>query len=158
MRRQPPPDGIGISGATAVVAVERAFSVTVAPLEAWEKLVQVGRWPQWAPHISRVEVSPGPELGQDSTGTLWIRGLGRTSFRMSAWEPPQRWEWVGRAPGLRIRYDHRFAPAPGGASILTWTVVLEGPLAKPVRPLFARVYGRKVDAAILGLTRWIAHA
>ena len=137
-------------------AVERVFDVDVPPDEAWRLLTEVERWPEWAPHITSVTVTPPGPLTPASSGTLRVRHFGSSTFRMSAWEPPRRWEWTGGIPGLRIIYDHRFTPNgdPDGTT-LTWTVSLDGPLATVVRPVFARVYGANVDRAIPRLQEWI---
>ena len=66
-------------------AVHRSFEVAVPVNEAWARLSEVERWPEWAPHISAVTVSPAGPLGPSSSGVLNIRGLGRNAFRMSAW-------------------------------------------------------------------------
>lgn len=136
-------------------AVSRRFDVMVPRDQAWDRLVMVQRWPQWAPHITAVEATPDGPLGPTSAGVLAIRGFGRTTFRMSAWEPSDRWEWTGGLPGVRIIYDHRFEAADN-ATTLTWTVTLDGPLAWLIRPVFARVYGRNLDIAIPRLQQWIA--
>ena len=38
---------------------------------------------------------------------------------------------------------------------MTWVVVVRGPLAWLIRPIFKRVYGRNVDRAIPLLQDWI---
>ena len=136
-------------------AVHRSFEVAVPADEAWARLAEVERWPEWAPHISAVTVSPAGPLGPSSSGVLKIRGLGRNAFRMSAWEQPDRWEWTGGLPGVRIDYDHRFSAAGNNSTTMTWVVVLRGPLAWLIRPIFARIYGRNIDRAIPGLQAWI---
>jgi len=78
----------------------------------------------------------------------------RNTFRMSVWEPPVRWEWVGGLPGVRIYYDHRFESSGPAATRLEWLVELDGPLAPLIRPVFARVYGRNLDRAIPRLQEW----
>ena len=134
--------------------IRRSFEVE-SPLEqAWHRLADVERWPEWAPHISLVELSPPGELGPTSRGALHIKLLGRNTFRMSAWQPPSRWEWVGGLPGLRIYYDHRFESAGPASTRLEWVVTLRGPISPLIRRVFARVYGRKLDLAIPRLQEW----
>lgn len=140
----------------AAEAVRRTFDVDVPLHEAWRRLAEVERWPEWAPHITAVTVSPPGPLGPSSSGALHIKGLGRTTFRMAAWEPPRQWEWVGGLPGVRIEYAHRFEPIRQERTRMEWVVTLRGPLASVVRPIFARVYGRNVDRAIPRLQAWIA--
>lgn len=137
------------------IAVQRSFDVAVPPGEAWTRFAMVERWPEWAPHISAVVVSPSGSLGPSSKGVLHIRRLGRNSFRMTAWEPPQRWQWTGGLPGVRIEYDHLFAPSLDNTTTMTFLVTLHGPLAWLARPVFARVYGRNLDRAIPRLQDWI---
>lgn len=140
------------------VAVQRTFDVDVASDEAWTRLAKLEEWPQWAPHIIAVEVSPPGPLGPSSTGALRIRRLGRNSFRMSAWDPPDRWEWTGGLPGVRIVYDHQFERTDDDTTTMTWVVALDGPLASLIRPIFSRVYGRNLDRAIPSLQTWICDA
>jgi carbon monoxide dehydrogenase subunit G len=134
--------------------VKRVFEVDAPLQEAWRRLAEVERWPEWAPHIISVTVSPPGGLGPTSSGALEIKRLGRNTFRMSVWEPPGRWEWVGGLAGVRIYYDHRFASSGPAATRLEWSVELHGPLAPLIRGVFARVYGRNLDRAIPRLQQW----
>ena len=134
--------------------VKRVFEVDAPLEEAWQRLAEVERWPEWAPHITSVTVSPPGELGPTSSGALQIKRLGRNTFRMSVWEPLVRWEWVGGLPGVRIYYDHRFESSGPAATRLEWLVELRGPLAPLIRPVFARMYGRNLDRAIPRLQEW----
>ena len=77
-----------------VEAVRRRFQVEVPLAEAWARLGQIERWPEWAPHITAATLAPPDDLGPASTGALTIRGLGRSAFRMTVWEPPRRWVWA----------------------------------------------------------------
>src|SRR5688572_32322961 len=87
-----------------IVAVRRTFTVAVPRARAWQKLAEVDGWPEWAPHITAAELSPGP-LGPTSTGWLKLRGLGRNSFRMTAWNPPDEWTWQGSVARTRVRSE-----------------------------------------------------
>ena len=136
------------------VAVRRSFEVAVPLDTAWDRLGDVRRWPEWAPHITSVEVTPDGPLGPSSSGALHIKRMGRNTFRMTAWEPTRRWQWTGGLPGVRIEYDHQFSPG-NGTTEMTWVVALRGPLAWLIRPIFKRVYGRNVDRAIPRLQDWI---
>ncbi|MGH9117279.1 MAG: SRPBCC family protein [Acidimicrobiales bacterium] len=136
-------------------AVQRTFEVDAPPLHAWERLIAVRRWPDWAPHILAVTVLADGPIGPTTRGALRIKGFGRTTFRMSERDPPHRWEWVGGPLGLRIRYDHRFEEIRSARTRLVWQVYLEGPLGVLVRPTFKRLYGHNVDRAIPHLKEWI---
>ena len=62
--------------------VKRVFEVDAPLEEAWRRLAEVERWPEWAPHITSVTVSPPEELGPTSSGALQIKRLWRNTFRM----------------------------------------------------------------------------
>jgi len=82
--------------------VQRIFQVDAPLVEAWHRLAEVERWPEWASHIISLSVSPPGQLGPTSARAFKISRLGRNTFWSSAWDPPVRWEWVGGLPGVRI--------------------------------------------------------
>lgn len=139
---------------TRVEAVRRDFEVRVGQQRAWDLLSEVTRWTEWAPHIVRAEVDPAGPVGPDSTGTLHIRRFGTNQFVMTDWQPPNHWQWRGGIPGVDIHYDHEFTVVDRGTTLLTWVVVLDGPLARVISPVFARIYGSNLDRAIPRLQTW----
>jgi uncharacterized membrane protein len=56
--------------------VKRVFEVDAPLEEAWQRLAEVERWPEWAPHITSVTVSPPGELGPTSTGMVGSSSMG----------------------------------------------------------------------------------
>jgi hypothetical protein len=127
------------------VLVERAFEVPVANDSAWRALADLDRWPQWAPHIAAVTITPRGPLGPGTEGSFRFRPFGRSRFAMTAFDPPRSWTWRGRALGVVIDYDHRFEPVSDGVTRLVWTVRSAQPGLRT--RLFARVYARLIDRA-----------
>lgn len=76
---------------------------------------------------------------------------------MTDWEPPEHWRWRGRMPGALVDYDHEIAPVDVATTRQTWVVHLDGPMARAVRPVFARLYNTSVDRTIPRLQTWIKH-
>src|SRR5436190_5226482 len=107
-----------------IEAVRRTFRVEVPLSDAWARLGQIERWPEWAPHITAAELVPSGSLGPASTGALQIRRFGRTAFRMTEWDPERRWVWVGTMPGFSVVYEHSFEPVGDSATTLEWIVYL----------------------------------
>lgn len=135
--------------------LRREFTVE-APLDtAWRAFADVATWPQWAPHLRRVTVTPPGLIGPTSVGHLSFRPIGRGGFRISAYDDGSSWEWVGKVLWLTIRYDHRFA-ADGDRTRLTWTVTEEGGRRSAMGRLFASGYARLVDRAIPRLQAQLA--
>lgn len=139
----------------ATELLRRDFTVE-APLDtAWRAFADVAAWPAWAPHLRRVTVTPPGLIGPTSVGSLSFRPIGRSGFRISAYDMGARWEWIGNVLWLRIRYDHRFA-ADGDRTRLTWTVTEDGARPSVMGRLFASVYARLVDRAIPRLQAQLA--
>lgn len=122
------------------------------PLQAaWERLTRVEEWPSWAKHIKGVQLRPTGLLTGTSEGSFRLAGGVRSTFRMEAYDPPQRWQWVGRFLTVRVHYDHRFEPIDEGHTRLTWTVDVEGPGTRPLGQVFGAIYNRNLDRAIPNL-------
>jgi carbon monoxide dehydrogenase subunit G len=131
----------------ATEVLRRDFDVQ-APLDtAWHEFADVATWPAWAPHIRRITVAPPGLIGPTSVGHLSFRPIGRSGFRISAYNERANWEWVGKVLWLTIRYDHRFEAA-GDQTHMTWTVSEAGERRSMLGRLFGSVYGRLVDRAI----------
>jgi Polyketide cyclase / dehydrase and lipid transport len=62
--------------------VKRVFEVDAPLEEAWRRLAEVERWPEWAPHITSVTVSP-PGLGVGRRAAwgphLWAPGAAHST-------------------------------------------------------------------------------
>jgi hypothetical protein len=131
--------------------VRREFVVDLPPQAAWERLTQVEEWPSWAKHIKSVRLRPPGPLTETSEGSFRLAGGARSTFRMEVYDPPTRWQWVGRFLTVRVHYDHRFEPVEEGHTRLTWTVDAEGPGAGTLGRLFGAIYDRNLDRAIPNL-------
>lgn len=126
----------------------RQFVVHVPLREAWDHLARVEDWPSWAPHIKSVSLSPPGPLTAESEGVFKLAGGARATFRMEVFEPPRRWQWVGKFLTVTAHYDHHFEPIDDQMTSLTWTVLAEGPGAGTLGRLFGAVYRRNLERAI----------
>ncbi len=128
--------------------LRRTLELSIPPEAAWAHLSRVEAWPSWARHLRSARLEPPGLLGPASSG-VFVLGPGiPTRFAMTEWDPPRRWKWHGRFLWLRVGYDHRFEPLPGGGTRLVLEVDASGPAAGSLGRLFARVYGRNLDRAL----------
>ena len=131
----------------AAELLRREFPVDVPVATAWQEFSDVAAWPEWAPHLRRVTVTPPGLVGPHSTGRLSFRPVGQSDFRVSSYAEGAGWEWVGKVLWLTIRYDHRCV-ADGAQTRMTWTVSEDGDGRSVLGRVFAAVYARLVDRAI----------
>jgi len=128
--------------------VRREFTVDVSLQEAWERLSKVETWPSWAKHIKHVTLHPPGPLTTQSAGTFRLVGGARSTFRMEVYEPPVRWQWVGRFLTVDVHYDHRFQVVDEQHTLLTWIVNAEGKGVASLGRVFGAIYARNLDKAI----------
>jgi carbon monoxide dehydrogenase subunit G len=133
--------------------VRRDFTVDVPLQQAWDHLANVEAWTSWAKHIRHVTLDPPGPLTDHSSGAFRLAGGVRSTFRMEDFEPPARWQWVGRFLTADVHYDHRFEPVNDRHTRLVWTVTAEGPGQGSLGRVFGAIYARNLDKAIPNLRR-----
>ena len=131
-----------------VTLIQREFTVGVPLHNAWEHLARVEKWPSWAPHIKKIELQPPGELGPQSTGVIHLTNGMKPAFRMTEFNPPRSWKWVGSFLWLTVIYDHQFEELEAEHTKLTWIVQATGFGASVLGRLFAKVYRGNLEKAI----------
>ena len=131
--------------------VRREFTVDVGLPDAWGHLANVESWTSWAKHIRRVTLDPPGPLTDRSSGTFQLAGGARSTFRMEIFDPPTRWQWVGRFLTADVHYDHRFEAIDEQHTRLVWTVMADGLGERSLGRVFGAIYSRNLDRAIPNL-------
>ncbi len=111
----------------------------------------VERWPSWAKHIRRVELTPPGEVTPQSSGAFRLSNGIRSTFKMVEMNPPKHWKWVGPFLWIMVHYDHIFEPIDGQHTRLIWVVDAEGFAVSIFGRLYATIYNRNLDKAIPNL-------
>jgi hypothetical protein len=131
-----------------VSLIEREFTVELPSQRAWDYLARVEQWPSWARHIKRIELQPPGELGPQSKGVLRLTNGMKPAFRVTEFNPPRNWTWVGRFLWLTVIYDHQFEELDAGHTKLTFIVKGAGFGARILGALFAKFYRGTLEKAI----------
>lgn len=128
----------------------RTFEVDAPRAQAWDHVARIEAWPSWARHIRSIEMS-GP-LGPDATGLIRLRNGIRSRFRVTEFEAGNCWTWEGPFLWIRIRYDHEFDAVDATRTRITFRVLGEGAALGTLGRLFAAIYARNLDRAIVNLS------
>ena len=72
----------------------------------------------------------------------------KPAFRVTEFNPPHNWKWVGPFLWATIIYDHCFVSLDAGHTRLIWNVQAKGFGASILGPLFANSYRRSLEKAI----------
>jgi hypothetical protein len=131
-----------------VTLIRREFTVDVPLPRAWEHLARIEEWPSWAPHIKRIELQPPGDLSPQSMGVIHLSNGLKPAFRVTEFNPPHNWKWVGFFLWLTVLYNHWFESLDPGHTKLTWIVQAQGFGARLLGPLFAKIYRRSLEKAV----------
>ena len=131
-----------------VTLLKREFTVGIPLQRAWDHLARVEQWPSWAPHIKKIELHPPGELGPESTGVIHLTNGMKSAFRMTEFNPPRNWKWVGPFVWWTVIYDHWFEALDAEHTRLVWVVEAKGFGASILGRVFARIYRVNLEKAI----------
>jgi hypothetical protein len=128
--------------------LRREFTVELPRAQAWRYLAQLEKWPSWAKHIRRIEVTPAGELGPQTTGVIHLSNGVNSVFTMTEFNPPRSWKWVGRFLWAAVEYDHVFEELGPENTRLIWTIAASGFGISFLGRLFAWIYNKKLNTAV----------
>jgi hypothetical protein len=135
--------------------IDKAFVVRAPLALAWDHLAEIEKWPSWAKHIRSVEKSPAGPLCATSEGTLRLSNGVKTGFRMTEFDPPRHWKWVGKFLGSEISYDHVFVENGSSETMIRFVVDANGWSLPLFAGIFGRIYKRNLERAVPLLVREI---
>jgi Polyketide cyclase / dehydrase and lipid transport len=128
--------------------IRREFTVNLPLQTAWHHLARTEQWPSWAPHIKKIELLPPGELRPQSTGVIHLTNGMKPAFRVTEFNPPRSWKWVGSFLWCTVIYDHQFEALDAEHTKLIFVVEAKGFGASLLGPLFAMIYRRNLEKAI----------
>lgn len=109
-----------------------------APAESvWALTIDIERWPQVMPTVTRVDRLDDGPLGVGSSARLEQPGLRPAVWTVTTLEPGRRFAWASRLLGAPIVGRHDVEPVAGGARN-TLTLELGGVRGRLIGTLFGR--------------------
>ena len=87
--------------------------VFALPERVWAALVDVERWPEWTPTVTRVQRMEDGPLAIGSRTKIWQPKLTAAIWRVIALdEIAGVFTWVTARPGIEVTATHRIGPSP----------------------------------------------
>jgi hypothetical protein len=84
----------------------------------WELLVDVERWPEWTPTVTRVQRMEESPLAIGSRTKIWQPKLMPVVWQVTALdEIAGVFTWATRKPGIQVTATHRVQPMPNGSNV-----------------------------------------
>jgi hypothetical protein len=107
----------------------------VDPAEVWERYAVPGRWPEWSPQITGVDV-PSERLVAGAAGRVRGRFGVAVPFRVDdVDEAGRRWAWTVHVGPVRLRLLHWVRSAPDGGATTGLRITGPAPLVLGYAPL-----------------------
>jgi hypothetical protein len=127
------------------MATEPRYTTSIdinTPAErVYEVMIDIDRWHEWTPSISSIKRLDGTafELGK----RVMIRQpkLPPAMWTISRIDPNRRFEWVNRAPGLKVTGHHSVEPTANGSRAtlaLSYQGIFGGLLARLTKGITLR--------------------
>ena len=129
-------------------AFRKELIVNVPRDVAWDHFNRATEWPSWATYIKSVELTPPGALGPDTVGTVNLQNGQSTTFRMTAFEPKEHWQWSTRLLWLTLDYDHAFQPVSAGETRIVLLMTVKGFGKSALAFAIGRMAGPDLDASI----------
>lgn len=130
-------------------------SVSIAaPHESvWSVLAAVSRWPGWVPTVISIESLDSSSLSIGARYKIVQPKLRPTIWIVTSVEPPRRFAWESRSPGILVVADHIIEAASPGTCNLVLLVSFSGFLGALVGRLLRSITERYLaqEAAALKL-------
>ena len=101
------------------MAHEPRYSTSIdinAPAErVYEVMIDIDRWHEWTPSITSIRRLDGAGFERGARAMIRQPKLPPALWTVSRVEPGRRFEWINRAPGLKVTGHHAVEPTPGGS-------------------------------------------
>jgi len=136
--------------ASHMLSYDASVSIAATRESVWRVLAAVARWPEWTPTVISVEPLDGQSLTLGGTYKIVQPRLRPATWVVTKIEPPRRFAWESRSPGLLVVADHIIEePLPGRSNVVlrvSFSGLLGAPIGWLVRSITERYLAQEAAA------------
>ena len=121
---------------------EASISITAPGESVWRVLAAVDAWPEWLPTVKSVQPLDKSPLKLGFRYTVVQPKLRPATWIVTELDPPRRFVWQARSPGLLMVAEHTIQESLPGNSHVTLRFSFRGLLGAPMGWLFRSVTER----------------
>ena len=100
-----------------MVTYEVSISIAAPRETVWRSLADVSVWPEWLPTVMSVRALDATRLELGARFVVRQPKLQPATWVVTVLEPPRRFVWVARSPGLRMTAEHVVEESASGAAV-----------------------------------------
>jgi hypothetical protein len=101
------------------MATEPRFTISIdinAPAaRVYDVMIDIDRWHEWTPSITSIRRLDGTAFEVDKRALIKQPKFPPAMWTLSRIEPGRRFEWVNKAPGLKVTGHHSVEPTAMGS-------------------------------------------
>jgi hypothetical protein len=133
--------------------VEYAVSVEIhaTPEKVWSELIDVERWPEWTPSMTKIERREAGPFGLGSRARITQPKLPPMIWTVTDFRPGKAFSWTAAATGVTSVGEHELSVGDNQTVTVTLRVRQSGPLAPIVGLLTSEMTKRYVNLESQGL-------
>lgn len=121
---------------------DASISIAAPGEDVWRVLAAVDAWPEWLPTVESVQGLDGSPLKVGFRYTVLQPKLRPATWIVTELDPPRRFVWQARSPGLLMVAEHTVQESLSGNSHVTLRFSFSGMLGAPIGWIFRSVTER----------------
>lgn len=130
-----------------------SIDIDAPPERVWAVLIDVERWPQWCPSMTKVERLETGMFRTGSNARVKQPRLPEAMWHVTSLTPQQSFTWSSRSRGVTTVARHVVKVGEDGRSRAESQLQHSGPLAWLARPFFSRMTRRYLEQESQGLKK-----
>ncbi len=134
----------------------RSIRIAASPADVWAAMVDVERWPAWAPQFERLERLDAGPLASGSRVRVRPKGMPRAVWQVTEYEEGHSFTWASSlVPGVLLTGGH-IVTADGDSTAAEFWLEATGALGTLLAPLLRRtIFSRNTRTATEGLKAYM---
>jgi uncharacterized protein YndB with AHSA1/START domain len=132
---------------------DESISIAASREAVWRILSNVVNWPQWLSTMTRVEPLGAAPLAIGARYRVVQPKLVPATFEVTKLDPPSRFEWTARSPGVVAVADHVIEEQAAGLVLVRLQIVFSGLFAVPVSWFVGSITRRYLAQEVAALKR-----
>jgi uncharacterized membrane protein len=134
---------------------QASIGIATSSQSVWRVLAAVSAWPEWLPTVSSVQPLDGHELKLGSRFAIRQPKLQPATWVVTELDPPRRFVWQARSPGLVMLAEHTVEERSPGTAHVTLRFSFDGLLGAPLAMLFRSITERYLSLEADSLKRTV---
>jgi len=99
-----------------MAVIKQTIDIAASAEQLWDRLADVGHWPEWTPSVRRIDLLTGP-LKMGARVRIDQPRLKPAVWTVELWQPHRQFTWATRSPGLSIVADHQIRRQQGYCAV-----------------------------------------